>query len=119
MGFRSRRLFVAAALAGGLAAFAGCVNPNAIGLQQYGEVFGNVVDAGGKPIPGALVSIGSLLAQTTGPDGAFDFKNVPIGEQTVMVSVAGYKSEQAVVDVKENKRVTPGNVMLPNLTATP
>lgn len=41
------------------------------------SVTGTVVDANGKPVAGAAVSVRDLLNTTSGPDGSFHFDHVP------------------------------------------
>ena len=83
------------------ASLIGCVNPNAIGLQDYNSIVGRVIDANTKgPLGGALVSVtGSTTAVYSSPDGSFLLTNVAIGPQTVTVSAAGYVTQTVTVNV--------------------
>ena len=74
-----------------LPAVAGCVNPNAIGVQDTGTITGRVVDAVTQNgIENAIVSVGTVTGRTQ-PGGAFTIL-VPIGQQSVVVSATGYQS---------------------------
>jgi carboxypeptidase family protein len=83
------RLLAAAALL----ALAACVNPNAIGVQDSGSINGRVIDATTQqPIGGAIVSVNSLVNQTTNSGGVFLLQNVPVGVQTLTVYANGYQT---------------------------
>ncbi len=104
------------------ATFAGCANPNFIGIQDYGTIIGNVVDGGGKPITGALVSsTGSSNTFRTAADGSFTLPQVAIGTQTLSVSAPGYAPPAAVpsVVVPKNGTVAAGNIVLLSVTNIP
>ena len=57
----------------------GCSStPNVVGVQDYGAVTGRVLDAmTNKPIPSALVSVGSLYTAQADARGAFIVNVVP------------------------------------------
>ncbi|HEY0799077.1 MAG TPA: carboxypeptidase-like regulatory domain-containing protein [Candidatus Baltobacteraceae bacterium] len=89
-------------------ALSACANPNGIGVQDTGTVIGRVYDTGSSQgLPNVLVSVGSLLAVNTAPDGSFSLPNVPVGLQTVTVTLppgySGATTEQ--VDVLKNQTV--------------
>ena len=101
-------------------ALTGCPNPTAIGLQDYGSIYGNVVSSTGSPIQGAVVSsTGSTQPVTTGPSGAFTLANVAVGQQTVTVSAAGYATATASVLVTKGDSVPAGNITMTQTTSTP
>jgi hypothetical protein len=117
---RRIRTFVAPlALFAGLVAvvpLSGCVNPNAIGVQTYGTVTGVVVDARTqKPVPSALVSIGSLLSTHTDSNGGFVLANVPQGTQTLRVdgTALGYQS------FTEDLDIVSGTLQVPTIQLQP
>lgn len=92
---------------------AGCVNPNVIGVQDYGTVTGRVIDANtNQPINGALVSVGSLIAQHTLGDGTFTLTMVPIGGQTVNATANGYNMNSVTVSVVKDQTSDAGNIAL-------
>jgi|HubBroStandDraft_6_1064221.scaffolds.fasta_scaffold939961_2 hypothetical protein len=105
----SRRLAI-----GALAALlAGCVNPNAIGLQDTGTVYGRVADATTQqPIANAIVTINSLLNQKTNANGVFSIANVPIGTQTVTVYQNGYQTATVQVQVVKGQQSDAGLISL-------
>ena len=95
-------------------AAAGCVNPNAIGVQDTGSIYGRVIDARTEqPIVNAIVSVNSVLNQKTGANGAFSISNVPVGTQTLTVYANGYQTTtvQGVV-VAKNTATDAGLVSL-------
>jgi len=73
---------------------AGCVNPNAIGVQQTGSIYGRVIDSTTQqPIFGAIVSVNSLTSVKTDTTGSFNLPRVPIGTQTLTVYANGYQTQ--------------------------
>src|ERR1700722_8792430 len=69
----------------------GCVDPNAIGVQQYGTIVGRVVDDKSKhPIANAVVVVNSLLQGRTDSTGVFSIPKVPEGIQHITVNATGY-----------------------------
>lgn len=115
---RALALFLGIPFGVGVAAtLAGCVNPNAIGVQVYGTVTGVVVDARTqKPIPGALVSIGTIV-RTTDSNGGFVLPNVPQGTQTLRVDARafGYQSYTQDIDVGEGTTQVPTIQLQPSV----
>jgi len=88
-----RRLLATLALAAaaGLALPGGCVDPNAIGVQEYGTIIGRVVDGKSKqPIGNAFVVVNSLVQGRTDNGGVFSIPKVPVGIQQVTVNANGY-----------------------------
>jgi uncharacterized membrane protein len=82
----------------GLASLAGCVNPNAIGVQDTGTVSGTVLDAKSQqPIAGAIVSVGDIASHTAA-NGTYSFA-VPTGNQTITAAASGYQTLPAGVTV--------------------
>src|SRR6201996_2151064 len=62
-----------------------------------GAIVGNVTDTGGAVVPDASVTIteegtGLKQTQTSGSDGAFSFTPVKIGNYTLTVAKAGFKT---------------------------
>jgi len=108
------RYAVICALASVSLALAGCPNPNAIGVQIYGSVAVHVQDAGGQPVAGALVSIGSDFAGDTDGNGNFTFPQIPVGDWEVDANAPGLTGK-AQVHVTENNQssvtvsMTPSN----------
>jgi len=98
----------------------GCSNPNAVGVQQYGTIVGRVLDAtNNRPVPNALISVGSLFTATSDPNGAFIISNIPIGHQEVTASVPGYERNSVVAMVHENQTTNIGYLRIMPLTGGP
>jgi Carboxypeptidase regulatory-like domain len=87
--------------------------PNVVGVQDYGRINGRVLDAmTNKPIPNALVSVGSLYTTTADPNGGFTLMRVPVGDQTVTARAPGYDYATADTTVLKDQAVTVGYVRL-------
>ena len=87
--------------------------PNVVGVQDYGQVTGRVLDAmTNRPIPSALVSVGSLYTATADPNGAFTLTKVPAGDQTVTARAPGYNYATADTTVVKDQAVSIGYVRL-------
>jgi hypothetical protein len=72
--------------------------------QTTGELHGLVQDASQKSLPGAKVTArmdaGSVRSVTSDAEGHFAFTSIPVGQYTVQVEAAGFKSHvQEYVDV--------------------
>lgn len=84
-----------------------------VGVQDYGQVTGRVLDAmTNRPIPGALVSVGSLYAAAADARGAFVLTRVPAGDQTVTARAPGYSTTGADVTVLKDRTESVGYVRL-------
>ncbi len=78
--------------------------PNVVGVQSYGSIVGRVLDATtNRPIPQALVSVGSLFTANADKQGGFVLTGVPIGNQVVEVHAPGYTFMSKRVFVLQNK----------------
>ncbi len=78
--------------------------PNVVGVQSYGTIVGRVLDATtNRPIPQALVSVGSLYTVSADKEGGFVLTGVPIGNQVVQVHAPGYTFVSKKVFVLQNK----------------
>lgn len=98
----------------------GCNNPNAIGVQQYGTVVGRVLDAtNNRPVPNALVSVGSIYTAYADPGGAFSIRNVPIGPQDVTASSPGYERNSIHTRIHQDQTVSVGYLRIMPLTGGP
>ncbi len=101
----------------------GCAPANVVGVQDYGTVVGRVLDATtNKPIPGALVSVGSLYTGRADATGAFTIAGVPVGSQVVIARAPGFTANSATVAITKNVTTSAGYVrLLPSLPygATP
>lgn len=87
--------------------------PNVVGVQDYGQVTGRVLDAmTNRPIPNALVSVGSLYTTTADANGAFTLTRVPIGDQTVTARAPGYDFATGDTTVIKDQTASVGYVRL-------
>jgi hypothetical protein len=87
--------------------------PGVVGVQEYGRVTGRVLDAmTNRPIPGALLSVGSLYTAQADATGAFTIRSVPEGDQTVTARAPGYQTATAPVTVTKDATVSVGYVRL-------
>jgi hypothetical protein len=96
-----------------LVALGDSCNNAVVGVQDYGIVTGRVLDATtNRPIPNAIISVGSLFTGSAGADGAFTLPHIPIGLQTVTARVAGYSTDQAQVRVHKDVAASVGYLRL-------
>jgi hypothetical protein len=110
---RKRRSLLALAVA---AVLAGCVDPNYIGVQDYGSINGRIIDAAtDRPLNGAIVSVGSLSVQHTVSDGSFLLDRIPVGTQTLMIQAPGYKTSSLAIAVVKGQAAPAGLVSLVSL----
>jgi uncharacterized membrane protein len=82
-----------------IAGIAGC-GPGVPQQQNYATIYGVVYDGTtGQPLPGAVVTVDSVLSATSGADGSFSIADVPIGPFTVVESANGFQqhSDQGTV----------------------
>lgn len=87
--------------------------PGVVGVQDYGQVTGRVLDAmTNRPIPNALVSVGSLYTASADARGAFTLRKVPAGDQTVTARAPGYSYGTGDVTVDKDKTASVGYVRL-------
>ncbi len=76
-------------------------------FAQTGTVHGRIVDAQKLALPSATISIkGTEIGVISDLNGFFSIRNVPVGEQTVVVSYIGYKSQELDVTVVAGKKAS-------------
>ena len=71
------------------------------------SVAGRVLNREGRPITGASVRLGRVPfdpARKTGPDGGFEFKNAPAGQNLLTIQATGYAPE--VKSLRISNRLT-------------
>jgi Carboxypeptidase regulatory-like domain len=91
--------------------------PNVVGVQDFGRVAGRVLDAmTNRPIPNALVSVGSLYITRADVNGGFTLRAVA-GDQTVTARAAGYSTATADTTISKDQTVSVGYIRLVPLTA--
>jgi hypothetical protein len=94
----------------------GC-SSGVVGVQDYGNVAGRVLDATtNKPIANALVSVGSLFTANANVQGAFNIPHIPIGNQTVTARSPGFTTDSADIEVLKNKTAQIGYLRLVPVT---
>jgi hypothetical protein len=90
--------------------------PNVVGVQDYGHVVGRVLDAmTNRPIPNALLSVGSLFTTRADVKGGFTLRAVA-GDQTVTARAAGYSTTTADTTIPKDGTVSIGYIRLVPLT---
>jgi len=91
--------------------------PNVVGVQDFGHVAGRVLDAmTNRPIPNALLSVGSLYTTRADVNGGFVLRAVA-GDQTVTARAAGYSTASADTTIPKDGTVSIGYIRLVPLTA--
>lgn len=91
--------------------------PNVVGVQDFGHVVGRVLDAmTNRPIPNALLSIGSVYTTNADVNGAFDLRAVT-GDQTVTARAPGYSTATADTTISKDQTVSIGYIRLVPLNA--
>ena len=87
----------------GIALAGGCVNPNAIGVQQFGDIAAHVVMASnGQAVSNALVSPNATQYCYTDANGNCTISKVAIGSWTVTANAPGLEG-RAEATVTENQ----------------
>lgn len=90
--------------------------PNVVGVQDFGHVVGRVLDAmTNRPIPNALLSVGSLYTARGDYNGAFNLRAVA-GDQTVTARAAGYATATADTTIPKDGTASIGYIRLTPLT---
>lgn len=101
-----------------LAAMGDSCSNGVVGVQDFGTVTGRVLDATtNRPLPNAIVSVGSLYTVSADAEGAFTLR-VPIGAQTVTARAAGFTTDNADADIAKNRTASIGYLRLTPVTAT-
>lgn len=82
--------------------------------QNLSSVKGVVSDSHSfKPLTGVKVTIiGTMIDQFTEGDGAFDLKNIPLGEQLVQIEMEGYYTQNFPVTIVDGETIDLGIIML-------
>ena len=75
-------------------------------LAQTGDIIGTITDAEGLPLPGASVRVSrTTLGVATDQKGSFSLNRVPVGSQTILITLIGYQSTERKVTVTANEEV--------------
>ncbi|HET9031175.1 MAG TPA: carboxypeptidase regulatory-like domain-containing protein [Candidatus Aquilonibacter sp.] len=92
-------------------------NNGVVGVQDYGQVTGRVLDAmTNKPIANAIVSVGSLYTATADANGAFTLPRIPIGQQTVAARMPGFTTDSTPVRIRKDQTAQVGFLRLVPIT---
>lgn len=94
---------------------AGCSNDNNDG-PSGAVVSGTVLNSSLAPVANIVVSINTtpVMSDTTGANGIYEFRNVPVGNYTLTFTGTNYVTTQTTVNVVENDPVvTVGNTTIP------
>lgn len=75
--------------------------------QESGTIFGRIVDPGGNPVAGVVVSIQETGAKTESKaDGKYELTGVPAGSPTISVSGGGFIPQQRTVKLSPAVRLS-------------
>jgi hypothetical protein len=69
----------------------------------YSSVHGTIVDASGKPVAGAVVTVDTVLTATTDASGKFTITSVPSGLTDYTVQASGYTVVNSSANVEPSK----------------
>ncbi len=69
----------------------------------YSSINGTVVDSGGKPVAGAVVTVDTVLTATTDASGKFSISSVPSGLTDYTVQAPGYAVVNSSTNIEPNK----------------
>jgi hypothetical protein len=87
-------------------------SPNVVGVQDFGRVAGRVLDAmTNRPIPSALLSVGSIYTTRADVNGGFVLRAVA-GDQTVTARAPGYSTATADTTIRKDATVSIGYIRL-------
>lgn len=101
----ARRFLVAMALV--LFGTYGCNSDSLPPAAGYASITGTVLDAAtNKPIPGAVVTIDTVLTATSDATGKFSFEKVPSGIADYAVAATGYKPVTSTATIEPGKPFT-------------
>ena len=77
-----------------------CAAP--VAARTTGSITGSAADASGAPLPGVVVTAagpGGAVERVTGPDGAFTFPDLPLGDYVVTAALPGFETAEAAASV--------------------
>src|SRR5690242_14331580 len=79
-------------------------NNGVVGVQDFGQVTGRVLDAmTNRPVANAIISVGSLYTATADANGAFTLPRIPIGQQTVTARMPGFTTDSAAIRIRKGQ----------------
>ncbi|MEM9916907.1 MAG: TonB-dependent receptor [Bacteroidota bacterium] len=75
-------------------------------FAQTGIVIGSITDSKGAPLPGANIRVDrTILGTATRQDGTFALTSVPVGSQTIIITLVGYQRVEREVLVPSDKEL--------------
>lgn len=84
-----------------------------VGVQDYGSITGRVLDATtNKPVPNAILSVGSIFTATADTHGAFTMPRIPIGSQSVTARAPGFTTTTVDVRVRKDRTSAAGYIRI-------
>jgi carboxypeptidase family protein len=86
-----------------IVAAAACNNDALPPASGFTTVAGSIVDASGKPVAGAVVTIDTVLSATTDASGKFSIDKVPSGIVDYTIAATGFKIVSSSADVEPGK----------------
>lgn len=92
-------------------------NSGVVGVQDFGQVSGRVLDAmTNRPVSNAIISVGSLYTATADANGAFILPRIPIGQQTITARMPGFTTDSAPIRVRKGQMTQAGYLRLVPIT---
>jgi Carboxypeptidase regulatory-like domain len=92
-------------------------NNGIVGVQDYGQVTGRVLDAmTNRPVANAIISVGSLYTATADANGAFTLPRIPIGQQTISARMPGFSTASSAIRVRKDQTTQAGYLRLVPIT---
>ncbi len=89
-----------------------------VGVQDYGSVNGRVLDATtNKPVPNAIISVGSIYTASADAQGGFTMPHIPIGLQQVTARAPGFTTASMDVRIHKDRTATVGYLRIVPLAA--
>ena len=75
-------------------------------FAQTASLTGRITDSDGQAVLGATVQVqGTQAATASGPEGAYSFQNIAVGNQTITVTAMGYKTASKSIMIKAGENV--------------
>ncbi|MEI5985662.1 MULTISPECIES: SusC/RagA family TonB-linked outer membrane protein [Sphingobacterium] len=75
-------------------------------FAQTASLTGRITDSEGQAVLGATVQVqGTQAATASGPEGAYSFQNIAVGNQTITVTAMGYKTASKAIAIKAGENV--------------
>ncbi|SKC10906.1 iron complex outermembrane recepter protein [Sphingobacterium nematocida] len=80
-------------------------------FAQTATLSGRIVGSDGQPVLGVTVQIvGTQTATSSGPDGSYSFRTIPVGNQRIAVNAMGFKSVTKTIQIVNGENVLDFNI---------